>query len=202
MRAADYIVDIGPGAGVHGGEVVAAGHAGGDHGRAASSITGQYLSGEPEASPFPPSGGRATATALVIRGRSGEQPRQDIDVTFPLGTFTCVTGVSGSRASPPWSTRSCTSAWRTDLNRMKVRPGKHKGIEGDGVSGQGHRHRPVPHRPHAPAPTPPPTPGLFDDIRELFASTPDAKARGYRAGPVLLQREGRPLRGLRGRRLI
>ena len=123
-----------------------------------------------------------------------------MDVTFPLGTFTCVTGVSGSGKSSLVN-EILYKRLGMDLNRMKVRPGKHKGIEGEEFLDKviAIDQSPIGRSPRS---NPATYTGLFGDIRELFASTPDAKARGYGPGRFSFNVKGGPLRGLRGRRLI
>ena len=112
-----------------------------------ASITGQYLSGAKKI-PVPSRRRTGNGHSLTIRG-AAENNLDHVDVTFPLGTFTCVTGVSGSGKSSLVN-EILFKRLGADLNRMKVRPGKHTAHGGGGISGQGHRHRPVSHRPHAP----------------------------------------------------
>ena len=177
MRAADYLVDIGPKAGVHGGEVIAAGSVE-DVMAEPRSITGQYLSGARKI-PVPARRRPGNGHALTVRG-AAENNLQDLDVTFPLGTFTCVTGVSGSGKSSLVN-EILFKRLGADLNRMKVRAGKHREIEGaeylDKVIAIDQS--PIGRTPRS---NPATYTGLFGDIRELFASTPDAKARGYGPG--------------------
>ena len=177
MRAADYIIDIGPKAGVHGGEVVAAGTAE-EIMAVPESITGQYLSGA-RSIPVPAQRRAGNGHSLVIRG-AAENNLDGLDVTFPLGTFTCVTGVSGSGKSSLIN-EILYKRLGMDLNRMKVRPGKHKGIEGEEFLDKviAIDQSPIGRSPRS---NPATYTGLFGDIRELFASTPDAKARGYGPG--------------------
>ena len=177
MRAADYIIDIGPKAGVHGGEVVAAGTAE-EIMAVPESITGQYLSGA-RSIPVPAQRRAGNGHSLVIRG-AAENNLDGLDVTFPLGTFTCVTGVSGSGKSSLVN-EILYKRLGMDLNRMKVRPGKHKGVEGEEFLDKviAIDQSPIGRSPRS---NPATYTGLFGDIRELFASTPDAKARGYGPG--------------------
>ena len=177
MRAADYIIDIGPKAGVHGGEVVAAGTAE-EIMAVPESITGQYLSGA-RSIPVPAQRRAGNGHSLVIRG-AAENNLDGLDVTFPLGTFTCVTGVSGSGKSSLVN-EILYKRLGMDLNRMKVRPGKHKDIEGEEFLDKviAIDQSPIGRSPRS---NPATYTGLFGDIRELFASTPDAKARGYGPG--------------------
>ena len=177
MRAADYIVDIGPMAGVHGGEVIAAGSVE-DIMAEPRSLTGQYLSGAKQI-PIPSRRRTGNGHELVIRGAS-ENNLDNIDVTFPLGTFTCVTGVSGSGKSSLVN-EILFKRLGADLNRMKTRPGKHKELEGEEFLDKviAIDQSPIGRPPRS---NPATYTGLFNDIRELFASTPDAKSRGYGPG--------------------
>ena len=177
MRAADYLVDIGPKAGVHGGEVIAAGSVE-DVMAEPRSITGQYLSGAKKI-PVPARRRPGNGHALTVRG-AAENNLQDLDVTFPLGTFTCVTGVSGSGKSSLVN-EILFKRLGADLNRMKVRAGKHREIEGEEYLDKviAIDQSPIGRTPRS---NPATYTGLFGDIRELFASTPDAKARGYGPG--------------------
>ena len=177
MRAADYLIDIGPKAGVHGGEVVAAGTVA-DVMAEANSLTGQYLSGA-RAIPVPTTRRPGNGHSLVVRGAS-ENNLADIDVTFPLGTFTCVTGVSGSGKSSLVN-EILFKRLGADLNRMKVRSGKHTALEGEEFLDKviAIDQSPIGRTPRS---NPATYTGLFNDIRELFASTPDAKSRGYGPG--------------------
>ena len=177
MRAADYIVDIGPGAGVHGGQVVACGTAE-DIMNTPASITGDYLSGRKKV-PVPAKRREGSGKQLVVRG-ARENNLRDIDVVFPLGTFTAVTGVSGSGKSSLVN-EILYKRLGAELNRTKARPGKHDGMEGirhlDKVIAIDQS--PIGRTPRS---NPATYTGLFNDIRELFASTQDAKSRGYGPG--------------------
>ena len=177
MRAADYIVDIGPGAGVHGGEVVAAGTVE-EIMAEPRSLTGQYLSGA-KTIPVPPRRRPGNGHCLTVRG-AAENNLDHIDVSIPLGTFTCVTGVSGSGKSSLVN-EILFKRLGADLNRMKVRPGKHDGLEGEEFLDKviAIDQSPIGRTPRS---NPATYTGLFGDIRELFASTPDAKSRGYGPG--------------------
>ena len=177
MRAADYLIDIGPKAGVHGGQVIAAGTVE-DVMAQPSSITGQYLSGA-RAIPIPKTRRPGNGHSLVVRG-AAENNLADIDVTFPLGTFTCVTGVSGSGKSSLVN-EILFKRLGADLNRMKVRSGKHAALEGEEFLDKviAIDQSPIGRTPRS---NPATYTGLFNDIRELFASTPDAKSRGYGPG--------------------
>jgi len=177
MRAADYLIDIGPKAGVHGGQVIAAGTVE-DVMAQPNSITGQYLSGA-RAIPIPKTRRPGNGHSLVVRG-AAENNLADIDVTFPLGTFTCVTGVSGSGKSSLVN-EILFKRLGADLNRMKVRSGKHASLEGEKFLDKviAIDQSPIGRTPRS---NPATYTGLFNDIRELFASTPDAKSRGYGPG--------------------
>ena len=177
MRAADYIVDIGPGAGVHGGEVVAQGSIE-DICACERSITGQYLSGKKKI-PVPAERRRGNGHELVIRG-ARENNLKNIDVAIPLGTFTCVTGVSGSGKSSLIN-EIVYKSLAAKLNRAKTHPGRHDGIDGveflDKVIDIDQS--PIGRTPRS---NPATYTGVFNDIRELFAQTQDAKLRGYGPG--------------------
>ena len=177
MRAADYIVDIGPGAGVHGGSVVAAGTAE-EVMNTPGSITGDYLSGRKKI-PVPQERRKGSGKVLTIRG-AAENNLRDIDVSIPLGTFTCVTGVSGSGKSSLVN-EILYKKLAADLNRAKLRAGKNRGIEGEQYLDKviDIDQSPIGRSPRS---NPATYTGLFNDIRDLFASTQDAKARGYGPG--------------------
>ena len=177
MRAADYIVDIGPGAGVHGGEVVACGTAE-EVMNTPGSITGDYLSGRRKI-PVPEQRRKGNGKYLKVLG-AAENNLRHIDVSFPLGTFTAVTGVSGSGKSSLVN-EILYNRLACDLNRAKTRPGKHAGIEGEEFLDKviDIDQSPIGRTPRS---NPATYTGLFNDIRELFASTQDAKSRGYGPG--------------------
>ena len=177
MRAADYIVDIGPGAGVHGGQVVACGTAE-EVMNTPGSITGDYLSGRKKI-PVPTERRKGNGNFLTIRG-AAENNLRNVDVSIPLGTFTCVTGVSGSGKSSLVN-EILFKRLAADLNRAKTRPGKHASIEGEEFLDKviDIDQSPIGRTPRS---NPATYTGLFNDIRDLFASTPDAKARGYGPG--------------------
>ena len=176
MLAADYVVDIGPGAGKNGGEVVAAGTAK-EIMEEPESVTGAYLSHRIE---IPvPSKRRKPAGFLTVKG-AAENNLKNITVKFPLGVMTCVTGVSGSGKSSLVNEILCKSLTRT-LNRARCIPGKHKSITGveklDKVINIDQS--PIGRTPRS---NPATYTGVFDMIRDLFATTPDAKAKGYKKG--------------------
>ena len=177
MRQADYIVDIGPGAGVHGGQVVACGTAE-EVMNTPGSITGDYLSGRKQI-PVPTERRKGNGHFLTIRG-AAENNLQNVDVSIPLGTFTCVTGVSGSGKSSLVN-EILYKRLAADLNRAKTRAGKHAAIEGEEYLDKviDIDQSPIGRTPRS---NPATYTGLFNDIRDLFASTPDAKARGYGPG--------------------
>ena len=176
MRAADYIVDVGPGAGSHGGQIVASGTVE-EIMNTPESITGQYLSGVKKI-PVPETR-RRPAGWLTVRGAE-ENNLKKIDVKFPLGVFTCVTGVSGSGKSSLVNEILYKHLAR-DLNRARCIPGKHAGIDGieqlDKVIAIDQS--PIGRTPRS---NPATYTGVFDMIRDLFASTSDAKAKGYKKG--------------------
>ena len=177
MREADYIVDIGPGAGVHGGRVVACGTAQEIMNNPAS-ITGDYLSGRKKI-PVPAERRTGNGHFLTVKG-AAENNLQNVDVSIPLGTFTCVTGVSGSGKSSLVN-EILYKRLACDLNRAKTRAGKHQSIEGEEFLDKiiAIDQSPIGRTPRS---NPATYTGLFNDIRDLFASTPDAKARGYGPG--------------------
>ena len=177
MRAADYLIDIGPGAGSHGGHVVASGtpeevmaHP--------DSLTGQYLSGKKKIE-IPARRREGSGKWLTVRG-ARENNLKNIDVSVPLGTFTCVTGVSGSGKSSLVN-EILYKKLGVELNRMKAHPGKHDGIDGmeylDKVIAIDQS--PIGRTPRS---NPATYTNLFNDIRNLFAATQEAKARGYGPG--------------------
>ena len=185
MRAADFIVDVGPGAGVHGGEIIAAGTID-DIIAAPRSITGQYLSGAKKI-PLPEKRRAGNGKSLKIFG-AAENNLRHIDVEFPLGTFTCVTGVSGSGKSSLVN-EILYKKLAGSLNRARTRPGKFDRIEGlehlDKVVG-------IDQSPigRMPSSNPATYTGVFNDIRDLFASTADARTRGYGPGRFSFNTKG------------
>ncbi len=177
MRQADYIIDVGPGAGVHGGRIVACGTAE-EIMNASGSVTGDYLAGR-RSIPVPKTRRPGSGKWLTVRG-AAENNLRGIDVSIPLGTFTCVTGVSGSGKSSLVN-EILYKSLAAKLNRAKTRPGKFREMEGveyldkvinidQSPIGRSPRSNPATYT------------GLFNDIRDLFASTPDAKSRGYGPG--------------------
>ena len=176
MREADCIVDIGPGAGEHGGELVAIGTAE-EIMQCPESITGKYLSGELKI-PVPKERKKPTGF-LTVRGAE-ENNLKNIDVNFPLGVMTCVTGVSGSGKSSLVNEILYKSLAKK-LNRARVVAGKHKCIEG---TEQLDKVIAIDQSPigRTPRSNPATYTGVFDQIRDLFAATADAKARGYKKG--------------------
>ena len=185
MRAADFLVDVGPGAGVHGGEIIAAGTVD-DIIAAPRSITGQYLSGAKKI-PLPEKRREGNGKSLKIFG-AAENNLRHIDVEFPLGTFTCVTGVSGSGKSSLVN-EILYKKLAGSLNRARTRPGKFDRIEGlehlDKVVG-------IDQSPigRMPSSNPATYTGVFNDIRDLFASTADARTRGYGPGRFSFNTKG------------
>ena len=176
MLAADHIVDIGPGAGEHGGKLVAQGTAK-DIMKCPDSVTGAYLSGKVQI-PVPETRRKPTGF-LKIKGAQ-ENNLQNINVEIPLGVMTCITGVSGSGKSS-LTNEILYKRLARDLNRARVIPGKHKSIEGmeqlDKVIDIDQS--PIGRTPRS---NPATYTGVFDQIRDLFAATPDAKAKGYAKG--------------------
>lgn len=177
MRAADYIVDVGPGAGVHGGEIVCAGDL--EKIKACkNSVTGMYLCGERKV-PVPEKRRKGSGKFIEVVGAE-ENNLKNINVKFPLGEFICVTGVSGSGKSTLVN-EILYKRLASELNRAKTRSGKHKTIKGienlDKVIDI--NQSPIGRTPRS---NPATYTGVFTDIRELFASTQDAKARGYNSG--------------------
>ena len=175
MRAADYIVDIGPGAGVHGGRIIACGTAE-EIMRNPESLTGQFLSGARRIE-VPRTRRKPTGKLIVRNAR--EHNLKNIDVEIPLGVFTCVTGVSGSGKSTLVN-EIVRKVLARDLNRARTRPGAHDGIENIRLLDKviDIDQSPIGRTPRS---NPATYTGMFDLIRNVFAETPEAKARGYKA---------------------
>lgn len=177
MRSADYVVDIGPGAGINGGQVVCAGSVE-DICACPESITGQYLSGRKKI-PVPEKRREGSGKSIVIRG-ARENNLKNIDVEIPLGKLVCVTGVSGSGKSSLIN-EIFYKTLAAEKNRVKVRPGKCDGIDGlenvDKVIALDQS--PIGRTPRS---NPATYTGVFNDIRNLFAATQDARLRGYNQG--------------------
>ena len=177
MRAADYVIDIGPGAGINGGEVVCAGSID-DICACHRSVTGQYLSGK-KFIPLPGKRREGNGKKLTIKN-ARENNLKNVDVNIPLGKLICVTGVSGSGKSSLIN-EILYKTLAAEKNRVKVRPGKSDGIEGlehvDKVIALDQS--PIGRSPRS---NPATYTGVFNDIRDLFASTQDAKLRGYGQG--------------------
>ena len=177
MRQADWLIDVGPGAGDFGGQIVASGTPE-DVAKNKKSITGQYLSGAKEI-PVPLERRKGNGRVLRVKGAS-ENNLQNIDVTFPLGKFIAVTGVSGSGKSTLVNS-ILKKAVAQKLNRNSAKPGKHKALEGiENIE----RLIDIDQSPigRTPRSNPATYTGVFDDIRDLFAKTNEAKIRGYKKG--------------------
>ncbi len=175
MRAADYVVDIGPGAGIHGGELIAAGTVD-DIIACKSSVTGQYLSGEKKIS-VPQQRRKGNGHKLTVFG-AAENNLKKIDVEIPLGQFVAVTGVSGSGKSSLVN-EIIYKHLANELNNAKKRPGEFKKIKGTEFLDKviDIDQSPIGRTPRS---NPATYTGVFNDIRDLFAETPDAKIRGYK----------------------
>jgi excinuclease ABC subunit A len=197
MRAADWIVDVGPGAGIHGGEIVAAGKLE-DIARIPESITGQYLSGIRQI-PTPPQRRPGNGKSLVLHNARGNN-LTGVTVRFPLGTFISVTGVSGSGKST-LVTDTLYKRLSQEFHRSKDRPSPH-----DGLDGMEHLDKvieidqsPIGRTPRS---NPATYTGLFTPVRELFASLPEAKARGYKPGRFSFNVKGGRCEACRGEGII
>ncbi len=197
IRAADWLVDIGPGAGEHGGHVVAAGSVD-DVARTPESITGQFLSGR-RAIPIPSRRRAGSGKALTLRGAS-ENNLRDLTVRFPLGTFIAVTGVSGSGKSSLVSD-TLYPRLAMELQGARQKPGAHTALDGiqhldkvieidQSPIGRTPRSNPATYT------------GLFTPIRDLYASMPEAKARGYLAGRFSFNVKGGRCEACRGEGII
>lgn len=197
MRASDWIVDIGPGAGVHGGKVVAEGSIS-DLGKVPDSLTGQYLTGARQIA-VPSTRRSGNGKRLRLSG-ARENNLQNIDVDFPLGTFIAITGVSGSGKSS-LITDTLYPKLAQEFHNAKGKPGAHDGLEGtehldkvieidQGPIGRTPRSNPATYT------------GLFTPIRELFAALPEAKTRGYKAGRFSFNVKGGRCEACRGEGII
>ncbi|GGE04495.1 UvrABC system protein A [Marinithermofilum abyssi] len=197
MLAADYIIDIGPGAGTHGGEVVAQGTPE-EVMKMEHSLTGQYLSGR-KFIPLPAERREPNGKWVEIRG-AREHNLKNVDVKVPLGVFTCVTGVSGSGKSTLIN-EILHKALARQLNKSKWIPGAHDKIEGlehlDKVIDIDQS--PIGRTPRS---NPATYTGVFDDIRDVFASTPEAKVRGYKKGRFSFNVKGGRCEACRGDGII
>ncbi|WP_107942141.1 excinuclease ABC subunit UvrA [Metasolibacillus fluoroglycofenilyticus] len=197
MLAADYIIDVGPGAGVHGGQIVAQGTPtevmGND-----SSLTGQYLSGK-KFIPLPAERRKPDGRKLVIKGAS-ENNLKKVNVDIPLGVFIAVTGVSGSGKSTLIN-EILYKSLASKLNRSKVKPGAHKSL--DGIQ-QLEKVIDIDQSPigRTPRSNPATYTGVFDDIRDVFAVTNEAKVRGYKKGRFSFNVKGGRCEACRGDGII
>ncbi len=176
IRAADYVVDVGPGAGIHGGEIIAQGSVE-DIEAEERSVTGEYLSGRRRVEP--PEERREPTGAVTVLGAS-EHNLKNVDAEFPLGVFTCITGVSGSGKSTLVN-EILYKALANQVNRGKHRPGRHTGLKGieDVDKVIDIDQSPIGRTPRS---NPATYTKVFDHIRQLFAATPEAKIRGYKPG--------------------
>ncbi len=197
MMSADYIIDIGPGAGVHGGEIIAAGTPA-EIIENENSLTGQYLSGK-KFIPLPVERRKETERFLKVTG-AAENNLKNINVSIPLGVFTCVTGVSGSGKSSLVN-EVLYKALAQSLNRAKVKAGTHKDIQGlkelekvididQSPIGRTPRSNPATYT------------GVFDDIRDVFSQTNEAKVRGYKKGRFSFNVRGGRCEACRGDGII
>lgn len=197
IRAADYIIEIGPGPGVYGGEVVAAGPIDAIL-TSTNSVTGQYLSGNRQI-PLPESRRMPNGASLVVRGAQ-QNNLQDIDIAIPLGLFVCITGVSGSGKST-FVNEVLYKKLQQQIHDSRILPGKHRALEGlehlrDVVN--------IDQTPIGRTPTSNPATyiGVYDAIRRLFAATPASKARGYSAGRFSFNTKGGRCEECQGRGVI
>ncbi len=197
MRSADYIIDMGPGAGVHGGEVVASGTVEEIEANPAS-VTGQYLSGARRIE-IPAVRREPNGNALIVKG-AREHNLKNIDVTIPMGVFVCVTGVSGSGKSTLVN-EILYARLAHDLHRAMTRPGAHDDILGiehlDKVIGIDQS--PIGRTPRS---NPATYTGVFTHIREVFSKTPEARARGYKPGRFSFNVKGGRCEACRGDGII
>jgi excinuclease ABC subunit A len=192
IRDADYVIDVGPGAGVHGGEIVAIGSIE-DIEAEERSITGDFLSGRRRIEP--PEGRREPTGAVTLLGAM-EHNLKSVDVEFPLGVFTCITGVSGSGKSTLVN-EILYKALANAVSRGKHRPGRHEGLRGveDVDKVIDIDQSPIGRTPRS---NPATYTKVFDHIRQLFASTPEAKIRGYKPGRFSFNVKGGRCEACRG----
>ena len=192
IRAADYVIDVGPGAGVHGGEIIAAGSVE-DIEAEERSVTGDFLSGRRRIEP--PEERREPTGSIRLLGAS-EHNLKSVDVEFPLGVFTCITGVSGSGKSTLVN-EILYKALANAVSRGKHRPGRHAGIRGveDVDKVIDIDQSPIGRTPRS---NPATYTKVFDHIRQLFASTPEAKIRGYKPGRFSFNVKGGRCEACRG----
>lgn len=197
MMAADYIIDIGPGAGIHGGQVIAQGTPN-ELMKDDNSLTGQYLSGK-RFIPIPPARRKPNGKWIEVKGAK-ENNLRNVSAKVPLGVFTCVTGVSGSGKSTLINEILFKTLSR-DLNGAKVRPGEHKEIVGlehiDKVIDIDQS--PIGRTPRS---NPATYTGVFDDIRDVYANTNEAKVRGYKKGRFSFNVKGGRCEACRGDGII
>ena len=204
IRAADYLIDIGPGAGAHGGNVVVAGTVDDllspkSKSRIQDSTPSplKYLTGEFHI-PTPDTAARSIPTRTASNSKAAAKTTSKTSTSASPSAASSASPASPAPANPPSINQTLLPALKRKLYGSKVKAGAHNNAQRRQQDRQGHRDRPVPHRPHARAPTPPPTPASSTKSASVFAKTREAKIRGYEAGPLQLQRQGRPLRSLPG----
>ncbi|MEX3714760.1 excinuclease ABC subunit UvrA [Cytobacillus horneckiae] len=197
MKAADYLIDVGPGAGVHGGQIISAGTPD-EVMNDDKSLTGQYLAGK-KFIPLPIERRKSNGRYIEVKGAK-ENNLKNVDVRFPLGTFTAVTGVSGSGKSTLIN-EILHKSLAQKLNRAKSKPGEHKEITG---IDQLEKVIDIDQSPigRTPRSNPATYTGVFDDIRDVFASTNEAKVRGYKKGRFSFNVKGGRCEACRGDGII